>query len=131
MQINTVRIRLLIFSCVALGSWFVDAQDARVSSRRTKEGDVAAKYGVQGRHLGRNSFRRLYNTSISTSHPTYIVVAPRLARPSTVYRIVVGVYTGDEPVDVSAHMYSQSDQLLPAHARVTPGDTQELLIKYE
>ncbi|XP_069979705.1 CD109 antigen [Penaeus vannamei] len=122
MRINTGRIRLFIFSCMAFGSWLVDAQDARVSSRRSKEGEASAKYG-------RHSSRRLYDESISTSHPSYIVVAPRLARPSTVYRIVVGVFTGDEPVDVSAHMYSQADQLLPAHARVTPGDTQELLIK--
>ncbi|KAK3859991.1 hypothetical protein Pcinc_033929 [Petrolisthes cinctipes] len=60
---------------------------------------------------------------------TYIVVAPRLARPSTVYRVVVGILSGSSPVDVVAQMSSSATSLSSTRASIEPGQVQELLIQ--
>ncbi|XP_071531816.1 CD109 antigen-like [Panulirus ornatus] len=67
--------------------------------------------------------------SFMHSKSSYIIVAPRLARPSTVYRVVVGVLSGSSPVDVRAQMSSWAGSLTAAQATVSPGTTQELLIQ--
>nr|XP_053644901.1 LOW QUALITY PROTEIN: CD109 antigen-like [Cherax quadricarinatus] len=63
------------------------------------------------------------------SYRTYIIVAPRLARPSTVYRLVVGILSGDAAVDVTAHLISPDASLDPARATITPGEIDDLLIQ--
>lgn len=60
---------------------------------------------------------------------SYIVVAPRLARPSTVYRVVVGILSGTTPVDVVAQMSSSANSLSSTRATIGPGHVQELLIQ--
>nr|XP_045598849.1 CD109 antigen-like [Procambarus clarkii] len=62
-------------------------------------------------------------------HRSYIIAAPRLARPLTVYRVVVGVLTGTAPVTVTANLASPGVNLDPARAVIPPGDTQDLLIQ--
>ncbi|KAG7173209.1 CD109 antigen-like 5, partial [Homarus americanus] len=60
---------------------------------------------------------------------SYIIAAPRLARPSTVYRLAVSILSGSTPVDVTAHMSSHRSSFNTARATISPGDTQDLLIK--
>ncbi|XP_066953727.1 LOW QUALITY PROTEIN: CD109 antigen-like [Macrobrachium rosenbergii] len=69
--------------------------------------------------------KKKYERSANKHEPEYIVVAPRIARPSTVYRVVVGVLSGPSPVDVTAQLSSASS----AETTIAPGESRELLLR--
>nr|XP_045599597.1 CD109 antigen-like [Procambarus clarkii] len=76
-----------------------------------------------------NSFPDHHHPSLLNTRSSYIISAPRLARPATVYRLVVGILSGSSPVQVTAHLTSPEVNLDPAHALIAPGESQDLLIQ--
>ncbi|XP_063851279.1 CD109 antigen-like [Scylla paramamosain] len=82
-------------------------------------------YGTVHAHtlLGRR------DPNLVATKSSYTIVAPRIARPSTIYRVAVGILSGSSPVDVTAQLTSPGASLTPAKATIAPGDTEDLLIQ--
>ncbi|XP_042213944.1 CD109 antigen-like isoform X2 [Homarus americanus] len=120
--------------------------NGRVASGRTLDGggnkwqqnmppeDLERNYERRGHSDNNSAYKKILTGRRDAfnglhSRASYIIAAPRLARPSTVYRLAVSILSGSTPVDVTAHMSSHRSSFNTARATISPGDTQDLLIK--
>ncbi|XP_043245415.1 CD109 antigen-like [Amphibalanus amphitrite] len=61
--------------------------------------------------------------------PTYLVLAPSIVRPGTVYRVMVNILRARQPVDTRAALLRDGVQISSAAARLQAGYPHTLLLK--
>ncbi|XP_076069453.1 CD109 antigen-like [Oratosquilla oratoria] len=80
-----------------------------------------------GSNLDENSYD---DGRVIQTKNTYLVTAPHLVRPESVYRVEVNLLKGEEPLEVQASLItSTSSQLSQGRTRISPGESKPILLQ--